>query len=115
MSLRTFVDSSGREWQAYDVVPREEERRHYNRRSGEVHADDTQERRDHDRRLTVGGRSERLERADWLCFENGDDRRRLTPIPEDWNRADDSQLEAYLRSARQVRQSSQSSANSIQK
>ncbi len=103
MSLRTFVDSAGREWQAYDVVPREEERRHYDRRSEESHLDEAEERRDHDRRLTVGGRSERLGVAGWLVFENGDDRRRLTPIPEDWNRAEDSKLETYLRSARQVK------------
>ena len=35
MSFRTFVDSSGVEWQAFDVVPRSEERRHYDRRGEE--------------------------------------------------------------------------------
>src|ERR1043165_3061867 len=81
MSLRTFVDSSGREWQAYDVVPREEERRHYDRRSGEFqselrgepHVDDTDERREGDRRLTVGGR-ERIPAKSWLTFEGEGER-----------------------------------------
>ena len=35
MGLRTFVDSLGREWSAFDVVPRENERRHRDRRSAE--------------------------------------------------------------------------------
>ena len=106
MSLRTFVDSAGREWQAYDVVPREEERRHYDRRSGEVQLEQfeaLEDRRESDRRLTVGGRSERIGAAGWLCFEAGEERRRLSPIPEDWRRVDDTQLEAYMRSARQVK------------
>ena len=35
MALRTFVDSAGHEWQAFDVVPRENERRQYDRRSSD--------------------------------------------------------------------------------
>ena len=104
MSFRTFVDSTGQEWQAYDVVPRADERRHYDRRSGEVHIADTEERREQDRRLTIGGR-ERLPAKSWLAFEAGAERRRLSPIPEDWARCDDAQLEAYCRDARPVRSS----------
>src|SRR5829696_6316485 len=33
MSLRSFVDSSGNEWQAFDVVPQPDERRHTERRN----------------------------------------------------------------------------------
>src|SRR4051812_17120220 len=107
MSLRTFTDSAGQEWQAFDVVPREDERRNYDRRSGEVLLADDEDRRDGDRRLTVGGRvSIVTPGAGWLCFERGEERRRLSPIPGDWSQCDDAQLETYCRSARAVRPSS---------
>jgi hypothetical protein len=41
----------------------------------------------------------------WLCFECGDDRRRLSPIPKGWARASDATLEAYCRSATPARTS----------
>jgi hypothetical protein len=110
MALRVFVDAKGTEWQAFDVVPRENERRRYDRRtSGETRADSipATERREADRRLTIGGRT-RLHSgagAGWLCFESGGDRRRLAPIPEDWATASDEQLEDYLHAARLVRKS----------
>jgi hypothetical protein len=111
MALRVFLDSNGTEWQAFDVVPREDERRRYDRRtSGETQAADVAdllERRESDRRLTIGGRM-RLHSgvaAGWLCFETGGDRRRLAPIPEDWATASDAQLAEYLRAARPVRKS----------
>ncbi|HEY5061509.1 MAG TPA: hypothetical protein VII52_08250 [Gemmatimonadaceae bacterium] len=60
------------------------------------------ERRERDRRLSVGGRS-RLTGQGWLAFQHGDDRRRLSPIPLDWQRASDAELEAYCLTARPVR------------
>src|SRR5690349_415810 len=104
MSLRTFTDSAGQTWEAYDVVPRSDERRRYDRRSGEVKLDDGgQDRRDGDRRITVGGAEHMTAKAGWLCFESQDERRRLTPIPEDWTRCDEAKLEAYCRDARPAR------------
>lgn len=104
MSLRTFVDSSRREWLAFDVIPRSNERRYTDRRGDEATfgGDD---RRDTDRRLTVGG-SGGMEGAEgWLCFECGEDRRRLSPIPKGWVRASDATLEGYCRLARPARTS----------
>jgi hypothetical protein len=104
MSLRTFTDSTGQQWEAYDVVPRSDERRRYDRRSGEVKLEeDAEDRRDGDRRLTVGGSEHMASKAGWLCFESPDERRRLTPIPEDWTRCDDAKLERYCREARPAR------------
>ena len=105
MSLRTFVDSAGEEWQAFDVVPRDDERRRYDRRNaGELVGDNADERREADRRLSVG-RASRIggPRSGWLCFERGDERRRISPIPQDWQHCPDAQLEAYCRKARTVR------------
>jgi len=106
MAFRTFVDASGQEWQAYDVVPPADERRRNDRRgdsSVNGEGDERREPRD-DRRLTVG-RVPRLSvahPAGWLVFERGTERRRLSPIPSDWPRCSDDALEAYRQSARPV-------------
>lgn len=106
MGFRTFVDSTGREWTAFDVVPRSEERRQLDRRMMARLSDlfDFDDRRDHDRRVTVGGRSPLASGVSegWLCFERGVDRRRLMPIPDDWQQCTDKELEAYCQSARPV-------------
>ena len=104
MALREFVDSAGNRWEAFSVVPREQERRHYDRRSDEIHLDDLEDRRDADRRITVGGRSDLLNgTSGWLTFQHDDERRRLSPIPNDWEVCDESQLRSYLEAARPVR------------
>lgn len=108
MALRTFTDSTGRDWEVYDVIPRSDERRHYDRRSlgaedDGVAADEAAERRDVDRRLTVGGAEHIATRAGWLCFDSPEERRRLMPIPDGWDRSDEATLENYLREARPAR------------
>lgn len=101
MAFRKFLDATGEEWQAYDVTPPVDERRRYDRRSSAQAAED--ERRSSDRRLSVGRVSRLTSRAEgWLCFERGGERRRLSPIPKDWLRATDEQLEQYRESARPV-------------
>ena len=103
MALRTFVDSSGREWSAFDVVPRENERRHRDRRTPD-HEDSSFDRREADRRVTIGGQSSLASHVSqgWLCFERGVDRRRLVPIPADWEQCSDEQLEVYCAQAKPV-------------
>ena len=103
MAFRTFVDSSGQEWQAYDVTPPAGERRRYDRRSNPENLEPDRRSAD-DRRVSVG-RVSRLANSSpegWLCFERGDDRRRLTPIPENWMRSTDEEMEKYRDSARPV-------------
>ena len=102
MAFRTFLDSSGQEWQAYDVKPPADERRRYDRRSS-TEVVDPERRSNDDRRVSVG-RLSRLTNGTggWLCFERGDDRRRLMPIPDDWERCSDQQLEQYRELARPV-------------
>lgn len=107
MAFRTFLDRAGNEWQVFDVVPRKDERRHYDRRSGrpDEHDDDPgDDRRDeHDRRLTVGGGGLLGSSQGWLVFELGDERRRLSPIPTGWDRSSDEELDAYRETAQRVR------------
>ena len=102
MAFRTFLDSRGQEWQAYEVIPPVDERRRYDRRSNPEDAEPDRRGSD-DRRLSVG-RVSRLASgaAGWLCFERGEDRRRLTPVPQDWIKCSDEELEQYRDSARPV-------------
>jgi hypothetical protein len=72
MPLREFVDESGRAWLAWGTVPR-------------------------------SGANVRTRYAEgWLSFQSGDgqDRRRLIPVPKAWESASEDDLRAYLRSAR---------------
>lgn len=107
MAYRTFVDSNGVEWQSWDVVPKGAERRISERR---VHFESVSfaDRRRANRR-TVQGRwtllTSRL-RDGWLCFESLQGRRRLTPIPADWEDCSARVLESYCRSASPVKLSS---------
>jgi len=117
MALRPFMDSAGNEWLAFDVVPRADERRRFDRRSPDEARSEPENRRDADRRLTVGGRSPLASGvADgWLCFERGSDRRRLCPIPEGWLRCSDVELETYCHSARLVRRDSGNVAKTLRR
>jgi hypothetical protein len=114
MALRTFLDSAGNEWQAFDVVPRADERRRFDRRSPEERRANPEDRRDGDRRLTVGGRSALASGvADgWLCFERNGDRRRLCPIPAGWVHCSDADIDGYCQSARPVRRDSSNAGHS---
>lgn len=107
MALRNFKDSDGREWRVWDVYPytmRREERRVADRRRGASGGYTGPERRSGQERR--GTRSPSLLtpglEAGWLCFENHVDKRRLTPIPPEWERADESELESLVQRARSV-------------
>jgi hypothetical protein len=103
MSLRAFVDSGGNEWQVFDVAPRTAERRSQERRAREA-SQATADRRDGDRRFRIAdlGRLSTINES-WLCFDRESDRRRLSPIPDDWTRCTDEALEDYCRRARPAR------------
>ena len=107
MAYRTFIDSSGIEWQAWDVLPKAVERRISDRRVFRERLSFPDRRRVERRQvegcwtpLTSGLRD------GWLCFDAGGDRRRLTPIPADWEDCPANALERYCRLAAPVRRSS---------
>ena len=100
MAHRQFIDGSGTEWTVYDVVPRADERRAYDRRGEAQPETPDDERRGDDRRATVTTtRPVRLTRG-WLCFESEKERRRLQPIPENWHLRKDAELAQMLEAAR---------------
>lgn len=97
MAYRVFRDEDGTEWQAWEVVPRLAERRARERRQRESAATAEERRRQADRRLIVSRRPELADglSAGWLCFDCSREKRRLTPIPDDWPRCSDAQLAEY--------------------
>lgn len=106
MGYRSFTDSTGVEWDAWDVVPQLAERRVEDRRQARrpIAFGD---RRRAERRIVVSRRAVMAGSlsSGWLCFEGAAQKRRLSPIPDDWSRCADSQLEEYCRMARPVRRS----------
>ena len=106
MAHRFFLDSNGTEWHAWEVLPDAIERRMGDRRtSGEMLGFD--DRRQSERRQSDGCWAPLTSgiRHGWLCFDtpSSGDRRRLTPIPEDWQECAAPALEHYCRSATPAR------------
>jgi len=109
MAFRTFIDSNGLEWQTWEVLPKGVERRLADRRISNEGVALGNRRREQRRR--IAGRWMPLTsglRDGWLCFESPSGRRRLTPIPTDWEDCNRDVLEGYCRSAIPVRASSAS-------
>jgi hypothetical protein len=106
MGYRVFRDSQGIDWQTWDVVPQLAERRVSERRrvAGAAVAvpPPTERRRAMDRRVISGRRPMLSAGMDsgWLCFVAPVEKRRLAPIPADWQRCDTAQLEDYCRQAK---------------
>lgn len=105
MGYRTFKDSRGIEWQAWDVVPKLGDRRAGDRRREQSTAfSASEDRRQMSReRRVVEGRRPVLSTglgSGWLCFEAQVEKRRLAPIPTDWLRCDEACLERYCSEAK---------------
>ena len=105
MAYRSFRDSQGTEWQAWDVVPRLEERRANDRRGRVAEPRQIERRGRLDRRILAGPRSVLTSGmgAGWLCFAADVEKRRLTPIPDGWENCPGAQLERYCAEATPAR------------
>lgn len=102
MAYRTFLDSDGVEWHVWDVLPKAVERRVGERRTYEEVVDFPDRRRAERRHLDGCGTPPPLTSGlheGWVCFDAGGDRRRLSPIPADWEECAPRTLERYCRSA----------------
>jgi len=97
---RTFKDREGKHWDVWIVHPSAAERRFVDRRVNEVdEAGGVERRRGVERRGAVR-KSPRASVAEefahgWLCFETQGEKRRLAPVPELWDRADNKTLEQW--------------------
>ena len=109
MNYRTFTDSKGLRWEVWLVLPTAAERRESERR---VLADRRMELRPNDaeRRTLLDRRRFAHRRVGvaavyangWLCFENDEEKRRLAPIPEAWQKATPEDLQSRCHSAKRV-------------
>lgn len=102
MALREFAGPDGVHWQVWNVQPARTfspVRSGQERRVLETPGFRPERRSGSDRRrlsLTTG-----LERG-WLCFESASEKRRLTPMPPDWETCSEEQLGRYAGQANPV-------------
>lgn len=109
MNYRTFSDSRGRKWEVWLVLPTSAERRSSERR---VLADRRMEAQDHDpeRRILRDRRRFAHRRVGvapvyekgWLCFESDEEKRRLAPVPREWESATAKDLQEWCLTAKRV-------------
>ena len=96
--MRSFVDRDGIEWQVWKVVP--DSRLLFDRRVEDcgrpvpAEADEAMRARLDRRRGDI--------RDGWLCFLSDAERRRLYPVPPDWESCSESRLELLWRAAARV-------------
>ena len=104
MGYRVFRDSQGTEWRAWDVIPQLTERREIERRVRIEPVEHADRRRAPDRRVMKGRRPTLTAGLDsgWLVFENEAEKRRLTPIADDWTRCTAAELDRYLEAAKRA-------------
>lgn len=87
MAYRTFADGNGRSWEVWDVRPERVERRDAERRQERPTPWTGLERRvadDRRQNSEVRLRLSHLLTEGWLVFKSDHERRRLSPIPENW-------------------------------
>jgi hypothetical protein len=91
MDTRTFVDVMGTEWQVWEVYPRLIERRLLRERRAA-------RRGSEERRQVPVGRPTlpRQILGGWLAFQCKHERRRLLPVPDEWETLSDRDLQALL-------------------
>jgi hypothetical protein len=92
MAHRSFRDEMGREWDAWEVVPTAVERRVA---KAVARPAPVERRRAQETRVLV---PDRLQRG-WLAFQSGRERRRIAPIPGDWEEMTGEELLELLHQA----------------
>ena len=94
MAYRTFVDRRNCYWQVWDVRPERIERRSIDRRKKTAGEWTQPERRKADRRKLEQKRIvlDNGLGSGWLVFESKTEKRRLTPIPNEWETMSEAQL-----------------------
>lgn len=87
MPYRTFADDTGRSWEIWDVRPEGIERRSGERREKRLTPWTGFERRVSDDRRQKREVRMRLDYPlsdGWLVFKSDEEKRRLSPIPDNW-------------------------------
>lgn len=104
MRLRNYKDESGREWNVWDVPPRFSPGRSGSDRRTQQQPGFSPERRiTPERRRTVAPPEWVY---GWVCFQHGDEKLRLCPLPKGWETASDRELDELRRRATPVHRTS---------
>ena len=98
MAYREFKDQWGNEWKAWDVQPTSVERRNSKPDAGGTPAVKAERRRRDSGEVRLKMRSGW--ESGWLSFESAAEKRRLVPLPKNWDKASDDQLKAWLADAK---------------
>jgi hypothetical protein len=96
MAHREFTDGIGRSWNVWSVVPERAERRREGTET--TRPGERRHTRDREFRVPLGDPWTR----GWLAFETRGEKRRLAPIPDDWDLATDEQLAGLLERAEHI-------------
>ena len=107
MPLREFLDGERRTWQVWDTVPKSASESAIFERSAQIMAQNEAREAEGlaaDRAAAAAAlrRFTRGRERGWLTFMHDDDKRRLSPIPDGWERFDDARLNALLQRAERV-------------
>ena len=98
MPHREFLDETGRLWDVWDVRPTAVERRvNADRRQAPRESADRRQRRE--MRLVVPNEL----REGWLAFHTMGERRRVAPIPSNWDSMPDDELARLVSAATRLR------------
>jgi hypothetical protein len=92
MALREFVGDDGQNWQVWDTRPTTP--------AGDSPRGDARE--GPVEKATELPLISKKREAGWLTFTSTAERRRLSPIPDDWERADETSLRALARAADRI-------------
>lgn len=113
MAIREFTDEGGRGWQVWATVPESPREERIFEQSARLLAD-AQERepekargRRAGRATAPAGRFSPGREHGWLTFMSGEEKRRLSPVPEGWETAPEAELAAWLAKAEVARLSQQ--------
>jgi hypothetical protein len=101
VAVREYTDSDGVAWQVWEVIPQSVERRKLRERRV-ADRDQYDRRKRHEVRL----RPSDGDVDGWLVFESFDVKKRLRPIPKDWNQASEVELESMCARAERATRTS---------
>ena|SRR5689334_11890000 len=92
MAHWTFTDRTGRAWDVWSVKPTSK----VERREAQAPINPGDDRRkEPEYRVVLGPGMAK----GWLCFQSGDEKRRLAPFPRNWQSLEDRELSTLLAAA----------------
>jgi len=94
VSLREFLDDDGQQWQVWDTRPATP--------VANVDSSSVDAAKSPSDKATDFPLLSRKREAGWLTFTAVDERRRLSPIPDAWETADETSLRAFLKTADKI-------------